>query len=1463
MGNKVQNTKDILSYWQTTSFFTQSNFTFHPYGAKVRAFKTNNIEFLCSIEKTNNSSVVLLDDVFVKIHDLLELYEKRLTKAKEEKKQNFEVNPLIGRITFEFGKVRRQCCIDKINELYNYENDSLEETKQKIVYFGFQLSNDGKYWDNSFSISPILWAIDAIENRKELNTDNYRKDKKYYETIFFDKDRIIKGNDYDQIEKMVASGFGIDKAKETDENTETNETIGTIEVITPKYIKYLHDEMYKKYVQPIIENENDYEQICKVSFTMYANRYEYEKASEQDYSLSMDFYSREIDMVKNALKNNDFICDYVCSNMEEQSNKFDVLNDLEKLKSNIADLTDLRNAPLGKWPSQYNLVFMQQLAVNIQSSQALNKQPIFSVNGPPGTGKTTLLKEVIVDNIISRAKVMSTYNDPDDLFERKYFLYGKTNRNAYSEVMPYWYSVNNPDINQYSVLITSNNNTAVENITKELPKLKQIVSVTDDQNAWISKEKYQEIADLFDPQKYVGEKEGSRDIYFNQIGNDYIKKEIKDECWGILAAPLGRKENVKNYYYGFLKPVIKKMRKKERSVSENYEASKKKFLDQYNKVLFLQEEINKPKILGAELSTEELETSIQHKQQEIENYDTRIKELEKELKLYDIQNLEKTNRDENATKIKLQKEIEVLKKRVNDLNAKNADLNVTLSEIKASITWIGKLFKTKEYKAAKEQENAIQNELTFNNDEITQKEKEINETTSQQKDCSAKIESLVNQIRIYHETTNEYTSSRQQLEEARNEFDELLKEKKIKDQEKIELEQEITKVKNVLDKQAEQLVSKDKTKNEEAHMNNLWITDDYDIERMKLFYYALEFNKEFVLSSYYLNKNLCVLESYWGFGNENIKYHPDDMKNFVKSLYQSLFLVTPVISTTFASVGRMFEFVQDRNAFGTLIIDEAGQAEPKMALGALYRCSKAMIVGDPNQIEPVINEDTNELCEGILKKFDEKVTLSASESVQSYADRLNEYGTVLKSTDGREDKWVGLPLVVHRRCNSPMFEISNTISYGGIMVKKTKQNSSYEGIYENSKWIEVYGNERGKKDHYVEKQGKKVVEMLKIAESKGNLDNVFVITPFKSVSNSLKNKVMNDELLKKYAKEYWDERIGTVHTFQGKEADEVIFVLGCDEKSIGAVKWVNSNIVNVAASRAKQRFYIIGAINVWTANKYVLQARNCLNLETFKKMMEVQNDAELSDLEKNERLRTLLNELPSMKQELNNKFSGNDDFDEEQNAFYENMIQLLIPETIITKDVLGKFGFSNIKDLDRFSEKTRLFLKNGLLIYSLLLIVFKQISKVSTVELDTSCCAIEFAKALESQAKETFISPIKEVLPDWEMKNGRKPLYAKDALDKDFTLGAIRTILEKNIKVQNPGDNFFGKSKEYKKQFIDCLKECTNIRNETAHSEPFTKDDFEKLRKYGFLPKADGKYNELKTGLLVEMLQIQKNVAKH
>ncbi|WP_240501926.1 AAA domain-containing protein [Bacillus sp. MUM 13] len=64
--------------------------------------------------------------------------------------------------------------------------------------------------------------------------------------------------------------------------------------------------------------------------------------------------------------------------------------------------------------------------------------------------------------------------------------------------------------------------------------------------------------------------------------------------------------------------------------------------------------------------------------------------------------------------------------------------------------------------------------------------------------------------------------------------------------------------------------------------------------------------------------------------------------------------------------------------------------------------------------------------------------------------------------------------------------------------------------------------------------------------------------------------------------------VGTVHTFQGKEAEIVYLVTGTDEKGDGAANWSCSkpNLINVAVTRAKNEFYVIGDYKRFSKKPY-------------------------------------------------------------------------------------------------------------------------------------------------------------------------------------------------------------------------------------------------------------------------------------
>lgn len=347
---------------------------------------------------------------------------------------------------------------------------------------------------------------------------------------------------------------------------------------------------------------------------------------------------------------------------------------------------------------------------------------------------------------------------------------------------------------------------------------------------------------------------------------------------------------------------------------------------------------------------------------------------------------------------------------------------------------------------------------------------------------------------------------------------------------------------------------------EKLQESNPWFDEAYRIAQSKLFILALRVRKQFLYEN---RKNIKAAIIIWNKQNDYL-----NKKHIIVAAWNWINMTIPVISSTFASFSRMCRNI-DAEMLGHLFIDEAGQALPQASVGAIYRSKHVMVVGDPSQIKPVLTLDSNVL--GMLgEHFDvSKKYLSNSTSTQMLADVVSQYGFYRE-----EDEWIGIPLWVHRRCKYPMFTISNKISYKGLMV----QGNPGDG---KAAWYDIGGKAN---DKYVKEQGafliRKIKEMIdenpKIVDKKEK-DIVYVITPFSNVAYHLAQDLKQIHFTR-YDEHGKPTNVGTIHTFQGKEAPIVFLVLGADKSSSGAAKWAvdEPNMMNVAVTRAKEEFYIIG-----------------------------------------------------------------------------------------------------------------------------------------------------------------------------------------------------------------------------------------------------------------------------------------------
>lgn len=92
--------------------------------------------------------------------------------------------------------------------------------------------------------------------------------------------------------------------------------------------------------------------------------------------------------------------------------------------------------------------------------------------------------------------------------------------------------------------------------------------------------------------------------------------------------------------------------------------------------------------------------------------------------------------------------------------------------------------------------------------------------------------------------------------------------------------------------------------------------------------------------------------------------------------------------------------------------------------------------------------------------------------------------------------------------------------------------------------------------------------------------SVFVLSPFRAVAEGA------GRIIRELGLRDFNARAGTVHTFQGQEADVVILVLGSIPGSKGRRqrRWASmpANLLNVAVTRARRDLIVIGDWGEWT-----------------------------------------------------------------------------------------------------------------------------------------------------------------------------------------------------------------------------------------------------------------------------------------
>lgn len=279
---------------------------------------------------------------------------------------------------------------------------------------------------------------------------------------------------------------------------------------------------------------------------------------------------------------------------------------------------------------------------------------------------------------------------------------------------------------------------------------------------------------------------------------------------------------------------------------------------------------------------------------------------------------------------------------------------------------------------------------------------------------------------------------------------------------------------------------------------------------------------------------------------------PDEEKQvvaFTKYLSQTanikkLQKIFPIIVTTCISAHRLGEA---KPTFDMTIMDEASQCNTAISLVPIIRGEQLMLVGDPQQLSPVILLDdlTNQQ---LRRKY----------SIQNEYDyRKNSIYKTYLACDAVSDETL---LHYHYRCNKKIIQFNNKKYYNNKLQIKTASKEEQPLVY-----VDVQSHSTSLKNT----APAEISEIIKYALL--NKDKTIgIITPFVNQKNMIEEALKQEKIK--------NVDCGTVHAFQGDEKDVILFSTAITENTyIGTYNWLKNNkeLINVATSRAREKLIIL------------------------------------------------------------------------------------------------------------------------------------------------------------------------------------------------------------------------------------------------------------------------------------------------
>lgn len=265
-----------------------------------------------------------------------------------------------------------------------------------------------------------------------------------------------------------------------------------------------------------------------------------------------------------------------------------------------------------------------------------------------------------------------------------------------------------------------------------------------------------------------------------------------------------------------------------------------------------------------------------------------------------------------------------------------------------------------------------------------------------------------------------------------------------------------------------------------------------------------------------------------------------------------LLKVFPVILTTCISAKKI---AQPHQYFDMTIMDEASQCDNATALIPIIRAQQLMLVGDPNQLNPVI----------VVNKEDDAKLKAEYQIPDSYDFVDNSTYKTFIANDFISSE---ILLSHHYRCSPKIIQFNNRKYYNDQLVIQTSKSNGEPLVF-----IPIADNTTSDRN----KAPKEITAIMDYIQDNKE-KNIGIITPFRNQQIGIMQALQESGI--DTAAESSQISCGTVHSFQGEEKDCIIFSLALTDKtSNGTYNWLkcNKELINVATSRPKNKLVLVAS----------------------------------------------------------------------------------------------------------------------------------------------------------------------------------------------------------------------------------------------------------------------------------------------